>query len=51
MAMTARVDEIDRLMGLEIGADDYVCKPFLPREVIAGKWMVGASKDRKRLLK
>jgi two-component system response regulator BaeR len=35
MMVTARVDEIDRLLGLEIGADDYVCKPFSPREVIA----------------
>jgi two-component system response regulator BaeR len=33
--ITARVDEIDRLLGLEIGADDYVCKPFSPREVVA----------------
>ncbi|BEP64656.1 two-component system response regulator BaeR (plasmid) [Variovorax sp. V213] len=33
--ITARVEEIDRLLGLEIGADDYVCKPFSPREVIA----------------
>jgi two-component system response regulator BaeR len=33
--LTARVDEIDRLLGLELGADDYVCKPFSPREVIA----------------
>lgn len=33
--VTAKVDEIDRLMGLELGADDYVCKPFLPREVVA----------------
>lgn len=33
--VTARVEEIDRLLGLEIGADDYVCKPFSPREVIA----------------
>ena len=32
---TARVDEIDRLLGLEIGADDYVCKPYSPREVAA----------------
>jgi two-component system response regulator BaeR len=30
---TARVDEIDRLLGLELGADDYICKPFSPREV------------------
>ena len=35
MMLTAKVDEIDRLMGLEFGADDYVCKPFLPREVVA----------------
>lgn len=33
--VTARVDEIDRLLGLEMGADDYVCKPFSPREVVA----------------
>ncbi len=33
--ITARVEEIDRLLGLEIGADDYVCKPFSPREVVA----------------
>ncbi len=33
--LTARVDEIDRLLGLETGADDYVCKPFSPREVVA----------------
>lgn len=32
---TARVDEIDRLIGLELGADDYICKPFSPREVVA----------------
>jgi two-component system, OmpR family, response regulator BaeR len=33
--ITARVEEIDRLLGLELGADDYICKPFSPREVIA----------------
>lgn len=33
--VTARRDEIDRIMGLEIGADDYVCKPFSPKEVVA----------------
>jgi two-component system response regulator BaeR len=32
---TARVEEIDRLIGLELGADDYVCKPYSPREVVA----------------
>lgn len=35
MMLTARVDEVDRLLGLELGADDYVCKPFSPREVVA----------------
>ncbi len=35
LMLTARVDEIDRLLGLELGADDYVCKPFSPREVVA----------------
>ena len=35
MMLTAKVDEIDRLLGLKLGADDYVCKPFLPREVVA----------------
>lgn len=33
--ITARVEEIDRLIGLELGADDYLCKPFSPREVVA----------------
>lgn len=33
--VTARIDEIDRLIGLEIGADDYITKPFSPREVVA----------------
>jgi len=33
--MTAKVEEIDRLLGLELGADDYICKPYSPREVIA----------------
>lgn len=35
LMLTARVDEIDRLLGLDTGADDYVCKPFSPREVMA----------------
>ncbi len=35
LLVTARVDEIDRLLGLELGADDYICKPFSPREVVA----------------
>jgi len=33
--VTARVEEIDRLLGLETGADDYLCKPFSPRELVA----------------
>lgn len=33
--LTARVDETDRLLGLELGADDYVTKPYSPREVVA----------------
>ncbi|MBP9060719.1 MAG: response regulator [Rhodoferax sp.] len=35
LMLTARIDEVDRLLGLDTGADDYVCKPFSPREVIA----------------
>ncbi len=35
LMLTARVEEIDRLLGLELGADDYICKPFSPREVMA----------------
>ena len=35
MMVTARIEEIDRLLGLELGADDYICKPFSPREVVA----------------
>ncbi len=33
--MTARIEEIDRLLGLEVGADDYICKPYSPRELVA----------------
>jgi two-component system response regulator BaeR len=33
--ITALVEEVDRLVGLELGADDYICKPFSPREVVA----------------
>ena len=35
MFLTARDDEIDRVLGLELGADDYVTKPFSPREIVA----------------
>jgi two-component system response regulator BaeR len=49
--VTARVDEIDRLLGLELGADDYVCKPFSPREVVARVKAVlrRAQDDRERI--
>lgn len=56
--VTARVDEIDRLLGLELGADDYVCKPFSPREVVArvkavlrraGETMQGSAPATRRL--
>jgi two-component system response regulator BaeR len=33
--VTAKVEEIERLLGLDLGADDYICKPFSPREVVA----------------
>ena len=33
--LPARVEEVDKLIGLELGADDYVVKPFSPREVVA----------------
>jgi two-component system response regulator BaeR len=35
MMLTAKIEEIDRLLGLELGADDYICKPYSPREVVA----------------
>jgi two-component system response regulator BaeR len=33
--MSARIEEIDRLLGFEMGSDDYICKPFSPRELVA----------------
>jgi two-component system, OmpR family, response regulator BaeR len=62
--VTARIEEIDRLLGLELGADDYICKPFSPREVVArvkavlrrsaGQQLMGADSllhlDKERLL-
>jgi two-component system response regulator BaeR len=35
LMITAKVEEVDRIVGLELGADDYICKPFSPREVVA----------------
>jgi two-component system response regulator BaeR len=46
--LTARVSEIDRLLGLEMGADDYVCKPFSLREVVARVKAVLRRTARKR---
>ena len=33
--ITAKVEEVDRIIGFELGVDDYICKPFSPREVVA----------------
>src|ERR671930_1679659 len=44
--LTARVEEADRLRGLELGADDYITKPFSPRELVAS--VRGAAQRRDR---
>jgi DNA-binding response OmpR family regulator len=41
LVLTARTEEIDRVVGLEIGADDYVLKPFSPRELVARVKAIG----------
>ena len=46
--VTARIDEVDRLIGLEVGADDYISKPFSPREVVARVKAVLRRVDRDR---
>jgi len=57
--LTARGDEVDRVVGLELGADDYLPKPFSPRELIArmravlrrGPSAVGAAAEKGRMLR
>jgi two-component system response regulator BaeR len=46
--VTARVEEVDRLIGLELGADDYICKPYSPREVVARVRAILRRVDRDR---
>src|ERR1044072_5381778 len=38
LMLTARGDEADRVVGLELGADDYIAKPFSPRELLSWVW-------------
>ena len=47
MMLTGRADEADRVMGLELVADDYVTKPFSPRELVASGRRYGARKRSK----
>ncbi|HVS45889.1 MAG TPA: response regulator transcription factor [Verrucomicrobiae bacterium] len=46
--LTARTDEVDRVIGFELGADDYVCKPFSVREVVARVKAILRRNDRDR---
>ena len=45
--VTARTEEIDRVLGLNMGADDYLCKPFSPKELVARVQAVLRRLDRK----
>ncbi len=44
--VTAASDTIDRVVGLETGADDYIAKPFEPRELLARDWLLEATSHR-----
>src|SRR5688500_11154858 len=48
LMLTARGQDVDRIVGLEIGADDYLPKPFHPRELIARVRAIGRRADRAR---
>ena len=45
--LTARGDEADRIVGLDLGADDYVTKPFSPRELVARAERVARARGRR----
>ena len=49
LMLTARGQEIDKVVGLELGADDYVMKPFSIRELLAGRGRAAATAQAKRL--
>jgi two-component system, OmpR family, response regulator ResD len=53
--LTAHTDEVDRVVGFELGADDYVCKPFSPRELVARVKAIlrrdGMPQERERVLR
>src|SRR5712691_2345124 len=48
LILTARAAEVDKVLGLEMGADDYVTKPFSPRELVA-RFSIGRMKYMKRV--
>ena len=48
LMLTARDEDIDKIIGLEVGADDYMTKPFNPRELVAAKSIRRAAPERRR---